>query len=307
MARIQKLDYISGSSIDDYLDDRLRWCYKWVENRVPRHVPSALKIGKLIHSAFETHFKTGLPVDMALANLLPEEGAILDPREQKDVDLARGMIEPLAFWKDQFPIEETLEVEQPFEFYLTSGAKFRGRPDRVVKAYGKAFHMQHKTMAAGVKPDVFVMLMSEKMHELLYAYYLRKKYAKHGLEYGGTIANIIRKLKYRSKQVTKAEPLGKILHTPEEMLFQNAVPISWESVEQAYTDANGLSVLMDRTVEMYLSGKRIERNRRLDGGLHGNAIDPYTLVAIGEIDLADDTFFMDREETYEMEETSDEA
>ena len=306
MARITKLDYISVSSMEDYLDDRLRWCYKWVENRVPRHVSSALVVGKLIHAAFEEHFKTGLPVDMALQNLLPKEGAFLDPKEQKEVDLARSMIEPLAFWKDQFPVEETLEVEQPFEFWLTSGAKFRGRPDRVVKVYGKAFHMQHKTMSAGVRADTFMMLMSEKAHELLYAYYLRKKYAKLGLEYGGTIANIIRKLKYRSKP-TKAEPMGKILHTPEEMLFQNAVPIDWESVMRAFDEVNDLSIHMDRTLEMYLSDKLIPRNRRLDGGRYGNSIDPYTLVAVGELDINDDTFFMDREETYETEEVSDDV
>lgn len=305
MARITELKTISVSSIEDYQNDRLRWCYKWVENRVPRKVPSALVVGKLLHAAFEAHFKNpNIPVYEALEMLLPPPGTILDDKEQKEIDIARGLVEPLQFWRDQFPVTETLEVEQPFEFYLTNGAKFQGRPDRVVVAYDKVFHMQHKSVGAGVKIDTYVQLATQRMHELLYGRYLLKKYKDRG-EYGGSIYNIVRKLKYRSKVVSKAEPKGKILHTPGEMLFQQAIPVDRETMEQAFDEANELSVHMDRTMEMYLSDKLIPRNRQLDGGKYGNSIDPYTLVAIGEIKLSDDTFFMDREETYETEEPSE--
>jgi hypothetical protein len=260
----------------------------------------------MIHKAFEMHFKDpSLSVATALGSILPPPGTIMSDREQKEVDIARGLIEPLQHWKEQFPVTKTLEVEQPIEFYLTSGAKFRGRPDRVVLAYGKVFHMQHKTIGSSIRPDIYVQLMTERMHELLYGWALSGKYAKEGLEYGGTIMNIVRKLKYRSTQKTKAEPAGKILHRPEEMLFQQALSISRNSMVQAFDEINALSVVMDRTMEMYLSGKSIERNRRLDAGRYGNKIDPYTLVAIGEITLDDDTFFMDRPETYDTEETAD--
>jgi hypothetical protein len=216
-------------------------------------------------------------------------------------------------------------VEQPFEAWLTSGARFRGRPDRVVVAYGKVFHMQHKTAGASTKMDTFLTLASQKYHELLYGRYLKKKYGPKrdengeimynadgtmvdpGLEYGGSIYNIVRKLKYRSKQVTKTEPKGKILHTPGEMLFQSIIPIDPIQQQQAYDEVNALSILMDRTMDMYLTEKLIPRNRRLDGGMHGNSLDLYTLVAMGELSLDDDSKFMDREETYETEEISDEA
>lgn len=307
MPRTTKLETISVSSIEDYQNDRLRWCYKWVENRVPRRVPSALVVGKLMHAAFEAHFKNpSITVAQALTSLLPPAGAILDEKEQKEVEQARGLIEPLSFWQDAYPVEHTFEVEEPFEYWLTSGAKFRGRPDRVVVVYNKVFHMQHKSAGPGTKIDTFVLLATQKMHELLYGRYLAKKYKKsHGLEYGGSIYNIVRKLKYRSKTVTKAEPLGKILHTPNEMLFQQVIPIDPHSQAQAYDEANELSVLMDRTMEMYLADKMVPRNRQLDGGKYGNSIDPYTLVAIGEISLADDTYFMDRENTYDEEITAD--
>ena len=304
MPRTTELKVISVSSIEDYQNDRLRWCYKWIENRVPRKVPTALKVGKLIHKAFEAHFKNpNIPVYEALERLLPAPRTFLEPREQEEVDQARGLIEPLQFWRDTYPVTETLEVEEPFEYFLTSGAKLRGRPDRVVVVYDKVFHMQHKTAGASARIETFVLLATQKMHELLYGRYLAKKYK--GLRYGGSIYNIIRKLKYRSKTVTKAEPKGKILHTPSEMLFQQVIPIDPQSQEQAYEEANDLSVLMDRTMEMYLSDKLVPRNRQLDGGKYGNSIDPYTLVAIGEISLSDDTFFMDREETYEVEESNE--
>lgn len=326
MARATSLDFISVSSIEDFMQDRLRWCYKWVENRVPRSVPSALTVGKVIHKAFEMHFKNpSITVAGALAMLLPPPGTLLDLKEQKEVDQLRGLVEPLQFWKDEFPITQTLEVEQPFEAYLTSGAKFRGRPDRVVVAYGKVFHMQHKTAGPSIKMDTFLTLASQKYHELLYGRYLKKKYGPKrdengdiirdaegnivdpGLEYGGSIYNVIRKLKYRSKQITKLEPAGKILHTPSEMLFQSIIPIDLLQVDQAYDEVNALSILMDRTMDMYLTEKLIPRNRKLDGGQHGNSLDLYTLVAMGELSLADDSKFMDREETYETEEVSEEA
>jgi len=313
--RTEKLEHITVTSINDFQDDRLRWCYKWVENRVPRRTPSALRVGKLVHSAFEEHFKGTNSVAASLKNLLPPQDAILDPYEQKDVDLARGMIEPLEFWRDQFPITETLEVEEPFEAFLTSGAKLRGRPDRVVVVYGKVFHMQHKTVGGNIKLDNYLICTQRNLHELIYARYLTKKYGdKHfrdpvtgevktveGLEYGGSIFNIVRKLKYRSKVTTKAEPLGKILHKPEEMFLQTMVAVRPEQQQIAFDEINLLSVAMDRTLEAYLAGHTVPSNRKLDAGYHGNGLDPYTLVMLGEASLDDDAIFMDRTETYDLD------
>ncbi len=228
-------------------------------------------------------------------------------KEQKDADMAASLVEPLEHWHDMYPIQRTLEVEQPFiGWQLTSGARFIGRPDRVVVVYDKVWHMQHKTIAAQGAVDKFLILAGRSMHELLYGAYLSQKYASVG-EYGGTIYDIIRKLKYRSKQVTKAEPTGKILHTPGEIFHQSAFALDPEQQEQALDDLNAISVAMQRTMEAYLAGMHIPSNRYFDQNNYGKGIDPYTFVMLDETTLEDDALFADREDTYEMEEISDEV
>jgi hypothetical protein len=53
------------------------------------------------------------------------------------------------------------------------------------------------------------------------------------------------------------------------------------------------------TEDIYgITGKLPPPNEKLNGGFSGNSLDPYFRVLIGEIDLADDHWFKDREDTY---------
>jgi len=294
--RASKLEYISVSSINDFQADRLRWCYKWIENRVPRRTPQALTVGKVVHRAFEAAFLEQANVGSALSRLLPDAPPLGEESEWQEL---RGYVEPLSHWRDQFPVEDTLEVEEPFELSTTAGVPFRGRPDRVARIFGKAFHVQNKTCGASIKLGTYITLARRNMHELLYGWYLREKYARQGIEYGGTIYNIIRKLKYRGVP-TKKEPEGKILHKPEEIFLQTVIGMDDAQIESARDDLSTLSVEMDRTADAYLSGRLIPSTRREDGGAYGSSVDPYTLVFLNEIGLEDDAYFQDREETYEQ-------
>lgn len=295
------LTHISVSSITDFQNDRLRFCYKWLENRVPRSVPQALITGKIVHKAFENAFNNSTGPSEELSKLLvPFKDSILTEREQKSYDELAGLVEPLAFWKDQFPIAQTLEVEEPFEYELPNGLIFQGRPDRVVEVYGKAMHVQNKTIGAARDIGQYISLARRNMHELLYGDFLSRKYPD--LPYGGTIYNIIRKLKYRSKTVTKAEPLGKILNQPEAMFMQTVIGLSEHELKIAKRDLLGLSNEMKGVAEEWGFGITPSSNRSLDGGMFGSYTDPYTLVMMQEASLSDDALFMDREQTYSVEE-----
>lgn len=230
------------------------------------------------------------------------------------------MVEPLNEWKDNFPVERVLEVEEPFSFYVTSGAKFRGRPDRVAVVFGKIMHIQNKTLGAGKDGGQYLSLARRNMHELIYGWYLAKKYEKSGLEYGGTIYNVVRKLKHRellpkakaeklvtlgqlSANYTNADRrrLGDILNPASAMFIQAVVGIDTAQQQQALEDVQQLSIEMDRVADSFLSGGNIPSNRSMDSGVYGHG-DPYTSVLLGEADLADDRLFQDREETYEESE-----
>jgi hypothetical protein len=276
-------EYVSVSSIQDYQSCRLRWCYKWVENRVPRTVPVALEVGKILHKAFEAAFTRGTNVGVELEGLLtPESDQWL-----------RDAIEPLKLWKDQFPVTEVLEVEQPFEFMTEAGIPFRGRPDRVAVVFGKAFHIQNKSVGAAVDPGLYIRLAQRNMHELLYGRYLSQKYAK--FTYGGSIYNIVRKLQYRTKAKGKD---NAIINGPEKMFLQTIIGLDEVQAQQARADLAELSVEMDRCADRYLNGFPPPSTRKMDGGMFGSHMDPYTAVMLGEADLQDDALFGPREETY---------
>jgi hypothetical protein len=234
----------------------------------------------------------------ALVELLkPFENSLLTEKEQKAFDELQGLVEPLAFWKDNFPVERVLEVEEPFEFQIGS-LTFQGRPDRVAVVFGKAFHIQNKTVSAQTDLGVYYTLAGRSLHELHYGKYLEEKYAEQGLEYGGTIYNVIKKLKYRSKTVSKAEPLGKILNAPETMFSQVMIGLDPNQAEIAKAELEYWVTEMLVTADEYFVGDIIGATRAWDSGYHGHGLDPYTEVMLGEKSLDDDRYFMDREQTY---------
>jgi hypothetical protein len=255
----------------------------------------------MVHLAFEQHFNTPqVTVGGCLAALLaPFDEAILTPHEQKAHNELKGLVEPLTLWKDAFPIQETLEAELPFETSILEGLlKFQGRPDRVVVLHDKVFHFQHKTLGGSKSLATFLAIAPRNLHENLYADWLSKLY--YPRPYGGTIYNVVRKLKYRSTSKSK-----EILHTPEEMFGQFPIPISKESMNEAVKHLTVVAHAMIETAESYASGYFVPSNRHFDSGYYGNSLDPYVAVMTGEASLDDERLFQDRKDPYAKEESEE--
>lgn len=325
---------VNGSEIADYLACRARWLIKWHLNRVPR-VPEAkpLTFGKAFHQMMETHFRDGLPLLDCAMNALSEAERVgaADGETLAQIRTEFGdLMEVLQGWQDHYPITRTLEVEEPFEIMLAPGIPFRGRPDRVVECFGKVWHMQHKALAASKNIGQYLELAKRSLHENLYAVALTEKYGggrgvmtpgAERLEYGGTIFNILRKLKYRSKptktQILKAvgdgrlteadvdnpaavRRLGTIQHTPAEIMSQTSVPVRDELMIEALTDVITLVRDMAKDVMIWENEKRLPpSSRALDAGYFGNSIDPYFRLLLGDVTLDDNELFMDRIDTYD--------
>jgi hypothetical protein len=219
---VKPLTDISVSSIQDFQKCPLRWCFKYLEERVPRYEPTAFTVGKMVHKAFEIHFENpDTKVGWALGDLIADaKDTLLDERETKAIAEVEQLKEPLEHWSDFYPIEETLEVETPHSIPLGSTRKelkeywnldFKIKPDRVVRIKDTIYHMQHKTISAQRDLATFVEVASHSFHELLYARVLQMKYPNR--QYGGSIFNIVRKLQYKSyakdavpgKRATKAK------------------------------------------------------------------------------------------------------
>lgn len=287
------IDVISGSSIADYFKCPLRWCYKWVSDRAPREVGAALTVGVIVHMVFEAYFKgeTERMGDylQALIDEMPE-------KKKKERATLKELVEPLNEWVDGMPIQETLEVEEPFEVLIegTPGVMFQGRPDRVVRVFDKVFHYQHKTVGSGRDVGSYISLARRSIHELVYGHVLEKKYQDVG-EYGGTIYNLVRKLQYRSRAKGKE---GKILHPASAFFTQTFVGVDREEQKKILAELPVIANMMNETAAIYQDGGIVVPNREADAGYAGYGIDPYTPVIMGEASLDDDRLFQSREDLY---------
>lgn len=296
----------SGSSISSYQRDNLRWCFEYVSDRVPVEVPQPLRTGIVLHKAFEDMLNSNGQLTLPDALLLRlsnlSRDYMTDEKEIKSFDELTRMVEPLAFWKDEFPIERTLAVEEPFTMHLGQHIELQGTPDRVVLVGGKVYHFQHKSIDKSKNLGLFITLAMRSMHELLYGIHLADKYSDVG-DYGGTIYNIIRKLMYRAKPRTKAEKktgIGRIMNKPSAMFLQTVIGIDPGAQKQAVKDAINIAYQQFRTSNVYRESgwEAIPSTRAMDGGVYANSMDPYTRVMIGEISLDDDRYFKNREERY---------
>lgn len=315
---------VNISSINDFVLDRRRWVYKWVQNRQPKAKAQPLLAGGMFHRAMESYLrdrsktlsgwlteqvnearkeaKLLVPIGGSL-EAVPDAQTLMDAAEEME-----GMLEPLSYWEDKFPVKKTLEVETAFSFPLLDGVQLVGRPDRVVLVWDQLFHMQNRTLSSSKPIGLYLELAKRNLHEIAYAWAIQQKYPQY--KYGGTIYNIIRKLKYRAKQ-TKSEAAagipGKILHTPEEMFVQSHVPITTHNFIQGIDDIKWLAEEMVRTKrEFEHSGILPASNRMLDGGFYGNSRDPYLPVLLGQTTLDDDELYEDRTDNYSVAEVADE-
>lgn len=303
---------VNISGVKRFHQCRLRWLIEWHLNRVPRAGALPLNLGKLVHIAFEKFFLLEVPslataVDVALCewtttNAAQYAAGMLNDAEYAEAVAAavalKDLQEPLAYWRDEFPITKVLEVEAPFEFPhpFDPTIAVRGRPDRMAVVFGKLVHVQNRTLAAGVNFGLYTELAKRDYHELVYAWAMQKKYPD--LKYGGSLMNLIRKLKFRSKP-TKACPEGKVIHAPNEMFGQFMVPMLDNQIDLAMHDLRKDTHEMQRTIAVYESeGEFPSPNRQRDGGPFGNSKDIYFDVFMGKISVDDDKWFKTREDMY---------
>lgn len=299
---------VNVSSINDYMQCRFRWLCKWVLNRVPRSEGRALAFGKMLHMVFEDYFTGTLTMQEAIerhrwtwVHALMEAK---DPDEQKAAQDALDDIdaytEALLQWEDEYPFEiPTLEVEVPFRVEAppyAAGIEFRGRPDRMGVLWGKLFHVQNRSLSANTHFLQYTRLAKRHLHEHIYAYAMRQKYPQY--QYGGTVMNLLRKVKYRGVP-TKKCPEGRILNPISEVLSQHIVNISPEENIAMVHEACMYAQEMRATEYRYREHDEWPLpNERMNAGYYGNTIDPYFLVLQGETGLDNDKLFKDREILY---------
>lgn len=286
--------YVTVTEIQDYLSCEWRWYAKWVLNRVPRRYSSALILGSAVHNIFKAHFK-GYPLDSAFVTEHVNMNVFLrgatDPawaaaQAGAMKDLLRFRPQIVGF-RDKFKIDETLEVEEEFQIPLGPWI-FRGRPDRVVRMGQKCRHMQHKTVALNKSVETYLYVLQRSLHETMYGDTLAKKYG--GLEYAGSIINLIRK------------GVAKPGITTEGLGFQALISIDPIDRMRSMMRAR---LIVERMVQAEETGKQhgidaLIDNPLEDAGVFGNSLDGYLPVLQGKTTLDDETLFTNREETYDV-------
>lgn len=296
------------SSVQDFMQCRRRWAYKWYFNRVPVRDSKALTFGKMLHRVFEEYF-TGMPMNDAI-DLVIMEGhtqAVADIHSSyavhEAIDSLRDLREPLNLWRDLWVWEvPVLEVEEPFVYDLGAGLEAQGRPDRVgvLGADGRIYHVQNRGLAAQMNFPLYIDLQRRSFHEHLYAEALFHKYRDR--DYGGTFFNLVRKLKYRTNVGKKNEAVKSL----DQMFYQQPMVIDVNSSEhkRVMDDLREWGREMSAMVVALNEGWLPPPNDKMNGGFNGCTEDPYFGVIVGRKDLFGPDF-KDREDTYAPTEAAD--
>jgi len=302
---------VNVSSIQDFMQCRFRWWCKWVMNREVKGSAPALEAGKLLHLIFEDHFQLGMPLYDAGTRRFDEyvcECKNYEGRARKTANEAAEIIDDMigAFplWEDKYTFDEILEVERPFEIVLPEYSKdilWRGRPDVIGTYQNRIWHRQNRGLASGMNFGTYLNLAKRHYHEHLYPEYAVQQYKKKRKKYGGTIFNLVRKLKFHTNVGKKNEKKK----TAAEMFF--TMPMAINIADGLHK--NVMQCMVQHVEEMRYRISRWEAaqeipapNEKMNGGYGGNAEDPFFLVLIGKAKLDDDTIFKEREDTYAIQE-----
>ena len=299
------------SSVQDFMSCRFRWVLKWVENRVPRHESPALAEGKLLHLIFEDHMRGTLTMKEAIdrhCSLLKTQARTDYERfvAEKAVNGIMDRAEALEQWTDKWAwtipcleVEEKFEIEHPYD----PSIHLIGRPDRMgVMDNIELYHVQHRGLMAQMNFPVYMDLAKRHYHEHVYAVAMHAKYPQY--KYGGTLFNLVRKLKYRTNVGKKNEAVK----TLDQMFYQMPMLIDLESPLHEHVMHSLLGHIHEMRrieAEYRQDGTMPSPNEKLNGGFSGCSIDPYFRVLTGEASLEDDTLFKDREDTYAVADPGD--
>lgn len=306
MLREGKPYLVNVSSVSDFMQCRFRWVLKWVENRVPRKESPALAEGKLLHLIFEDHMKGLLTMKESVeyhcakwkAQATNEhERFIAEKAVAGIMDRAEALEQWTDHWEWDIPV---LEAEEPFKIVhpYDDSIEIQGRPDRVGVQNKRLWHVQHRGLAGSMNFAVYTDLAKRHYHEHVYAVALAQKYPQY--KYGGTMFNLVRKLKYRTNVGKKNEAVKKL----SEMFWQWPVSIDLKSPLHEHVMMSLLIHIqeMRRVEEAYnADGQMPAPNEKMNGGFSGSTIDPYFRILTGEASLEDDSLFKDREDTYAPE------
>jgi hypothetical protein len=297
------------SAVKQFYQCRFRWWAQFVMNRVPLVTPAALDGGKILHRAFERFEKTdGLSLADALASeckefrdKIPNEHPAARSTLEKAVVTFEDVIEAMHLWRDRFPVDAVLEVEKAHEWRDPEmpNVSWLLRPDKVVVIGGRIWHAQRRGLAASKNFATYVRLQNRSYHEHLYMEVLAEKYCtrKTKLMPGGTVFDLLRKLKYRTNVGKKNEATK----TAEDMFYQQAMVVNLKgplhesvmmSLRQHAQD------MIDATRRWQDEGIIPAPNEDQNGGYSGSSEDPYFKVLIGETTLDDNEVFKDREDQY---------
>jgi hypothetical protein len=122
---------------------------------------------------------------------------------------------------------------------------------------------------------------------------MKQKYPQY--KYGGSIYNLLRKLKYRNNK-------GVIINPPEKIFVQRLIMLDPKHIDEAIDDiCSVVSEMMKIEEGVMYSGCYPPHNRTANAGYFGNSKDPYFDVIYGRASLMDEELFMDREDTYATE------
>ncbi len=295
------------SSVQQFMQCRWRWVCAWLLNRVPVYEAPALTQGKLLHTIFEDHLLGNGTMQEAFTRRVDEARALaasMYPGQsgratiEKAIEGMLDLEEALVQWKDQYTWEiPVLEVEEPFEIAHPMDPAFRikGRPDRVGVMNGQLWHVQNRGLAAATNFGVYMELATRHYHEHAYAVALSAKYPQY--PYGGTLMNLVRKLKYRTNVGKKNEAVK----TLDQMFYQHPLVIDLNSRSHDHVMRSLLGHMQEMKwveEEFFKDGSLPSPNEKLNGGFSGNSIDPYFRVMCGTADLYDDMIFKNREDMY---------
>lgn len=290
----------------------LDWYYQYVMKRVRRSWNVPLKVGEWWHYLMETYFflfrdnhpnpihvATDLgSAEMIRMSLEADEAGFPDNRPEFISECRKLLSQFENNWRLRFVPTSILTIEEPIRRLLpdaTNALKdgrhyLIGIPDTVVTAFGKRWHLQHKTASDRTNMDLFIRLAQRSLHELAYAWLLNGgSDSRDDLnDYGGTYMNIVRKLS------------AKALATNAGAAFvQELVPLNSREIWSAILD---ISRIADR-MEAILSGtvSPID-NREADTNRFGNVLSPYFNVKLGIDTLRDDTLFTNFISRYDPQE-----
>lgn len=282
---------VNVSAVKSFQRNPRRWWYEYSLKRIPKTRTVALDVGTAVHRVLADHF---LGREMPTA-LNAGRAYVYDMRQtmlthaqfEAAEDLVKeweGLVPLLEAWTSKYEVQTVKVEEELWKQLPGSEHVLYGTPDRVVRWNGAFWHVQNRTLSGSTPIAPYLRAASLNLHELAYAWLIRE----HGMiPYGGTLFNIIRKLKLMGAK-------GKPLHAPEECFVQEFIPLTEDHINAAIAEITRTA----RAMSDYIAHPPASIcTEACVLGRYGNSLCPYFDVCMGEASLEDESLFVNRDET----------